>query len=181
MAIRLLKEWRTNQEGNKRGQRRPFTHTAVDDLESFLWVLVWVLVHHSHPKLSESAFDPFAPQDEQRTGLWELVDRWKGFLQSPDVTTQMIKLSMFKELHDLEADPDILKILDSVGFVSAFRVLLWNWHSIAVKNQTAVEKMNKDQLTLGFQRDCYNEYLNEGFAALKDLRCDWDPVINPAS
>jgi hypothetical protein len=36
MATRLLFSWRAY---------RPIVHTAVDDLESFLWVLVWVLVH----------------------------------------------------------------------------------------------------------------------------------------
>ena len=36
MSLRLLNAWRRN---------KPFVHTAVDDLESFLWVLVWALVH----------------------------------------------------------------------------------------------------------------------------------------
>jgi hypothetical protein len=36
MSIRLLGIW---------DQRRQIIHTAVDDLESFLWVLVWVIAH----------------------------------------------------------------------------------------------------------------------------------------
>ncbi|KAH8990484.1 hypothetical protein EDB92DRAFT_746312 [Lactarius akahatsu] len=36
MSIRLLDEWYLD---------RPTLHTVVDDLESFLWVLVWSLVH----------------------------------------------------------------------------------------------------------------------------------------
>ena len=36
MSTRLLTAWNANQ---------PTVHTAVDDLESFLWVLVWALVH----------------------------------------------------------------------------------------------------------------------------------------
>ena len=36
MALRLLYAWDTDQ---------PIIHTAIDDLESFLWVLVWALVH----------------------------------------------------------------------------------------------------------------------------------------
>ena len=36
MSARLLSSW---------DQDRPIVHTAVDDLESFLWVLVWALVH----------------------------------------------------------------------------------------------------------------------------------------
>jgi hypothetical protein len=36
MSTRLLNAWDNNW---------PIVHTAVDDLESFLWVLVWVLVH----------------------------------------------------------------------------------------------------------------------------------------
>ncbi|KAH9036428.1 hypothetical protein EDB84DRAFT_1398059 [Lactarius hengduanensis] len=35
MSTRLLNQWRLN---------RPVLHTAIDDLESFLWVLVWSLV-----------------------------------------------------------------------------------------------------------------------------------------
>jgi hypothetical protein len=36
VSIRLLNAW---QQGD------PIIHTAVDDLESFLWLLCWVLVH----------------------------------------------------------------------------------------------------------------------------------------
>ena len=36
MSARLLYSWLKN---------KPIVHTAVDDLESFLWVLVWALVH----------------------------------------------------------------------------------------------------------------------------------------
>ncbi|KAH9049709.1 hypothetical protein EDB84DRAFT_1452713 [Lactarius hengduanensis] len=36
MSMRLVQAWSRNQ---------PALHTAVDDLESFLWVLVWSLVH----------------------------------------------------------------------------------------------------------------------------------------
>jgi hypothetical protein len=36
MSIRLLSSW---------DEHKPIVHTAVDDLESFLWVLVWALVH----------------------------------------------------------------------------------------------------------------------------------------
>ena len=36
MSERLLYAWHTS---------KPVTHTAVDDLESFLWVLFWALVH----------------------------------------------------------------------------------------------------------------------------------------
>ena len=36
MSIRLLWAWRHN---------RPIIHTAVDDLESFIWLLSWALVH----------------------------------------------------------------------------------------------------------------------------------------
>ena len=36
MSVRLLSAWDDDQ---------PIVHTAVDDLESFLWVLVWALVH----------------------------------------------------------------------------------------------------------------------------------------
>ncbi|KAH8992117.1 hypothetical protein EDB92DRAFT_1859853 [Lactarius akahatsu] len=35
MSTRLLQEWRLN---------KPVLHTAIDDLESFLWVLIWSLV-----------------------------------------------------------------------------------------------------------------------------------------
>ncbi|KAH9040469.1 hypothetical protein EDB85DRAFT_1850184, partial [Lactarius pseudohatsudake] len=35
MSTRLLNQWRLN---------RPVLRTAIDDLESFLWVLVWSLV-----------------------------------------------------------------------------------------------------------------------------------------
>ena len=36
MSLRLLAAW---------ARDLPIVHTAVDDLESFLWVLVWALVH----------------------------------------------------------------------------------------------------------------------------------------
>jgi len=38
MSIRLLNAWQG---------RKTITHTALDDLESFLWVLIWGIVHAS--------------------------------------------------------------------------------------------------------------------------------------
>jgi hypothetical protein len=41
ISLRLLVAW---QQVVNRG-RRPAIHTAVDDLASFLWLLIWVIAH----------------------------------------------------------------------------------------------------------------------------------------
>ena len=53
MSSRLLTAWLQNA---------PTVHTAVDDLESFLWVFVWVLIHilKKFEKIKNSTIDALA-------------------------------------------------------------------------------------------------------------------------
>ena len=67
MSVRLLRAWACNQ---------PIVHTAVDDLESFLWVLVWALVH---------IFKEF------RTTRNLMIDRLADWLSSYSIPEVMMK------------------------------------------------------------------------------------------
>ena len=44
MSIRILGDWEL-QAMQASEDSEPIIHTAVDDLESFLWVLIWVIAH----------------------------------------------------------------------------------------------------------------------------------------
>ena len=51
------------------GERRPYIHTPLDDLESFLWVLIWVIVHAS--KDIEGA-------TTNNRGIKYMLEAWSG-------------------------------------------------------------------------------------------------------
>jgi hypothetical protein len=71
MAARLFENWR--QPDPK------FTHTPIDDLESFLWILLWVPLERHHGQ--RHAFP--APQ----------LDEWRSDLYSDDLDSQKQKLN----------------------------------------------------------------------------------------
>src|SRR6266576_908454 len=70
MSMRLLTAWQV---------RETIIHTAVDDLESFLWLLIWCIVYAS--KDIEGAMTA-------NRGIQLMLDAWSG-----DVTSNRTKLS----------------------------------------------------------------------------------------
>ena len=64
LSMRILLAW---------DKKKKITHTALDDLESFLWLLIWCIVHAS--KDIEGAKDANA-------GIQDMLNAWSGNLMS---------------------------------------------------------------------------------------------------
>ena len=153
MATRLLYEWLSAADGDAR-----FTHTAIDDLESFLWILFWVPLEVQHIKFRTK------PKPEST---------WRAILNSHVLKEQIGKGDLVK----------ILKVEmrsgTQLGYIKWFADLIVQWHSIAVDGWVEVKKkLHSDQaqaqLDLDFHKQYYQRYLDVGFKYLGSLPDTWD-------
>lgn len=145
----------------------PVLHTPVDDLESFLWVLVWSVVHI----LKGAA--------KIKTDRHSKVLRIVHYLSSqciPDILVREIALQ-----HDW---PDMV-----------FKDLLLEWLQITKKSQTEVNQLAKTLLKSSttdaernskfdaidkYCRGVYKEYIQAGYKHLQAIRelSDWEAVVD---
>jgi hypothetical protein len=141
MAVRLLKEWDSVKK-----LAPVFTHTAIDDLESFLWVLFWVSLERHHRQSDE------LPSPE---------DRWWSTLNSDDVQKQLMKADIIRDLKLLHEDEDA-----GFGPIKPFAKLILEWGDLADEAQSAVHRaLKKDPacLDIDFHKGFYEKYLVIGF------------------
>jgi hypothetical protein len=152
MAVRLLQEWDSMQRPAPK-----FTHTAIDDLESFLWVLFWVSLQRHH---------------RQRDELPSPEDRWWSTLNSDDVRTQSLKDSIIKSLkmHHKAGDAGL-------GPIKLFAKLILEWGELADDAQSAVHlALMKEpaRLNVDFHKGFYEQYLTIGFRHLINMPDSWE-------
>lgn len=154
MSMRLL---------SARDQRRQTIHTALDDLESFLWVLVWGIVQSSkdiegartnNPGI-EDMLNAWASHNRSRSMIVDDVTNWKDA-----VFGDLIR----KWLRTLKQAADDAGLLTEE--MSAMPLGSQEWH----------EACNE------LESDCtrvYKEVLESGFRQLEDVRSysDWDKVV----
>src|SRR4051794_6914790 len=121
MATRLLDEWQTmNMSAPK------FTHTALDDLESFLWVLFWVALERQHPQKGQ------LPQPELH---------WWLRLNSNSILVQSGKDSLITGLRKSNASRSAL------GPIKRVVPLLLTWGELAEAASTQIMTVTPDGLT----------------------------------
>ena len=154
MSIRLL---------SAREQRRQIIHTALDDLESFLWVLVWGIVQSSKDIEGARANNP---------GIEDMLNAWEGNNRSKAAILERKSCWNDAVFGDLvrkwlriftQADEDMEQLIKDM---SAMHLGSKEWNDAC------------DDLKL----DCthvYKEVLESGFSHLEDIRSysDWDKVV----
>src|SRR5258708_520290 len=148
-------------------KRRSIFHTALDDLESFLWVLIWCIVHLS--KDIEGGKD-------NNPGIDLMLDAWSG-----DAKSNTAKLSAAER-----------SWVDAV-----FGGLIKNWLDIFTGALKETRKSTKylsthevnNELESGWTRACdqlescckrtYEEILRSGFEHLEGVQrySDWAAVV----
>ena len=153
MATRLLYEWLSAADGDAR-----FTHTAIDDLESFLWILFWVPLEVQHIKFHTK------PHPEST---------WRALLNSHGLTVQAAKGDLVRRLKEE------MRIGTQLGYIKWFADLIVQWHSIADDGRLDVRKQllsdqAQAQLGLDFHKQYYQRYLDVGFKYLGSLPDTWD-------
>jgi hypothetical protein len=156
MSVRLLGAW-INQW--------PIIQTAVDDLESFLWLLIWVIVH--------------ILKDKERATTHNIGIKIMLQTYSASIVSQRSK----------EID------VECYWTDTVFRGLIHKWISIFRLARIDIRKLSQDLIETpldspqrGFvcsrlESYCmriYNDILESGFGHLKDIRkySTWDEVVD---
>ena len=156
----------TRIQGHWQGHESVF-HTALDDLESFLWVLIWCIVHLSKDIEGARA---------NNLGMNLMLDALSG-----DVNPKMDKLSVAQRLwKDAVFGGLIKKWLDIFGRVledTSDLMKFLSTHQVNSKEGSRWTR-NCDQLE-SFCRKTYEEILQSGFEHLEVIRhySDWKAVV----
>jgi hypothetical protein len=150
IAVRLFKQWRLVDHSAQQ-----FTHTAIDDLESFLWVLLWVPLERHCVKFNQA----------------DNESQWWKTLNSAVIAVQASKGMIIQELMEGMQDGT------NLGSIRLFADLIQCWHNIARDGRIAVGKVlhgDQTQLDLNFHKQFYERYLNAGFECLGSIPDSWD-------
>jgi hypothetical protein len=148
MAIRLLDEWMSSSKN----PAPVFTHTAIDDLESFLWVLIWVVLERYRRRHGEFP---------------ELAARWWSTMSSASAQVHAMKEYIFVQIKS----QDRPKLRTKLGPISPFAKLILGWGYLAIEARAVLTEMLEDplSLTLDFYQGFYEKYLQLGFAQLDEM------------
>ena len=155
MSMRLLTAWQV---------RETIIHTAVDDLESFLWLLIWGIVYAS--KDIEGAMTA-------NRGIQLMLDAWSG-----DVTCNRFKVSTAEDSWDDVVFGDLICEWSDT-FRQARREsrrLTEDMHFMDVGSQEWDDACSELE---SYCKDIYKKVLESGFRYLEGVReySDWDKVV----
>ncbi|HEV7737232.1 MAG TPA: hypothetical protein VGO47_07680 [Chlamydiales bacterium] len=132
-----------------------YMHTAVDDIESFVWVLLWAVLE----KLDEIS------------SLSAIERRLFTILHSSDIKDLQRRASF--SVH-LVANEDLC----SPGF-SVFSDLLLTWLNLASQFRLELIKKKKNHpLPRQYYQGVYEKYLKVGFEAVERMDEDWNYALS---
>ncbi len=155
LSMRLLTLWQL---------QATTIHTALDDLESFLWVLIWGIVNAS--KDIEGAMTA-------NKGIELMLDAWSG-----DMAKNMDKYSIaeynWKDAVFGDLIQEWLKTFQKTN--KETRQLIKHMSIMDLDTQEWVDSCNKLE---SYCKDIYKEILESGFRHLKGVKeySDWDKVV----
>jgi len=146
MSIRLLHAWSCDQA---------VLHTAIDDLESFLWVLVWTLVH---------IFKEFTTFDNAKGTINTLTQTYSSYDFSKNQNKALV-------------------VKFGWGRAEVFGGLIHEWLEISQRSHRFI--VNFQESLLGwdeFTTHCeqvYIEYIQAGFMHLEQIKnySTWEEVV----
>ncbi|KIJ41908.1 hypothetical protein M422DRAFT_171633 [Sphaerobolus stellatus SS14] len=151
MSINLIQSWLSGEE---------IYHTPIDDLESFIWVLLWAI---------------FDILPKKRIQLTPVEQRYNDSLRSNSLGLLGVKGGL---LDDLDIRP--LKKWSS-GF-RAFAPLLKEWLTLAKQARAEMIAFEDSPPTdVEFYKNYYAQYLEIGVKYLNDLPEDWPYVPSLSS
>jgi hypothetical protein len=156
MSIHLINSWHTG---------RSCEHMPIDDLQSFLWLLIWCIYCIIEDKVLDD----------------ELDGVWLGVLSSPSVTTHwhlVCRGSILQHLFQVnEFDNVILGPLERL-----FQPLVLDWHKMLLPAQRDVIPLlestpRSNEALHTATRKHVGEFLTKGFHHLATLPDSWDSFI----
>jgi hypothetical protein len=157
MSIRLLSAWK--KQANRHDW--PIFHTAIDDLESYLWLLIWVIAHILKDKESNNP------------GIALMLEVWSGGLSTQSA----------KEEHAFSDWDDVVFGGLIEEWITMFRSARKDADKFS-RNLTQLSFGSPDWVRAcdeleKFSREIYDKVLQSGFKHLEVVRqfSDWDSVI----
>jgi hypothetical protein len=160
ISLRLLVRWK---EQVNQGQG-PVIHTAVDDLESFLWLLIWAIAHILKDKERATKNNP---------GIKLILENWSGkvtFMSKREIARDKWKDAVFGKVirqwlrffDDAEAETDT-----RTQAVVAQPMGSSGWKGACDELETFCKKI-------------YEKILKSGFKHLEEIRTypNWETVID---
>ena len=147
--------------------REPIIHTALDDLESFLWLLIWGIVHASKDIGGAKA---------NNRGIQRMLDVWP---RSPG--DNMSKLAIAERIWEDAVFGGLIKEWLGI-FTRAFsetRQLMRHMPTIPLDNQQGSEWSRACNRLESYCTMTYGDVLKSGFDHLKDVGkySDWKEVV----
>jgi hypothetical protein len=157
MSMRLL----SAHKAHARGGSRPVIQTAVDDLESFLWILIWVIVHVLKDNQKATTLNQ---------GITALFDIFSG-----DLTYQLAKDT---ELYSWEDSIFGGLIREWSNIFRRARTEIVSY-AVASAKPGSERKESCDKLEL-YCKTIYQAVLETGFRHLEGVRrfSTWDEVAD---
>jgi hypothetical protein len=155
MSFRLLDAWQV---------RETTIHTALDDLESFVWLLIWGIVHASKD---------IAGAKGANRGIQLMLDAWSG-----DVKSNRTKLSTAENSWDDAVFGDLIQEwLDT--FRKARRENTLITRDMSTMRLGSQEWNNTCNRLESYCKGIYKNVLEAGFRHLEGIRdySDWDKVV----
>jgi hypothetical protein len=155
MSTRLLDAWQL---------RGTTIHTAIDDLESFLWILIWGIVHASKD---------IAGAKRANEGIQLMLDAWSG-----DEKSNRTKLLAAENNWDDAVFGDLIQ-----EWLETFRKARRENRRITGEMSTmrlgSQEWDNACNELESYCKDTYTKVLESGFRHLEGVRdySDWDRVV----
>ncbi|KAH9163309.1 hypothetical protein EDB89DRAFT_562696 [Lactarius sanguifluus] len=157
ISLRLVNAWSAN---------KPALHTAADDLESFMWVLVWSLVH---------IFKRIATITVDSAIINRLAREFSSFdttaVLSKGFTLRLWRDKVFGDL--IEEWSEVSD--DSHKFLRRFEATF----KLSAANDMDSQKRGWDRLEK-YCREVYIKFIRAGYAHLENIRGygDWKAVID---
>jgi hypothetical protein len=166
VSERIIRDWYVDERlGNSNSATpRPTKYTAIDDVESFLWVLLYTIVQlinsRSHPSPLER---------------W-----WKDTMDSKDLGVQIARIAILVDITELVTRPG-----SGAGFevVKIFEPVLTKWGAIARDGRILLDIRTKalnegkgdggDKEMWEASKGVYGRYIRDGFECLEKLPETW--------
>ncbi|GJJ12298.1 hypothetical protein Clacol_006539 [Clathrus columnatus] len=145
MSQKLIKAWNSG---------RLVAHTPIDDLESFVWVLVWAI---------------FDILKSRRISLHPVEETFITFMSSRNLSSILCRMDVAEFVQRPDTDA-------SLGF-RPFIPLLRDWFRIVSSADQKREVLNLSQSQeehTSIYKDVYGEYLEAVFNRLEDLPQMWE-------
>lgn len=135
--------------------REPYFDTAIDDLESFVWVLLYagLLIAESRGPLNTAETN------------------WLSYQLSQNAKEQLAKTTIAREIARRATSPVLL----------VFAPLVKAWYRLSVEARDRVsDALNRPRHpSEAYCKKVYQQYLQIGFSHLQNLPETWDEIVVP--